>query len=1073
MATKVRERVKVAKTRKRVGEDAFLKAYRELNAQQKKAVDVIEGPVMVLAGPGTGKTQVLALRVANILRRTQMDPWNILCLTFTESGVAVMRERLVHIIGPAAYRVRVHTFHGFCNDLIQEFPEKFADGSRWDVLSELERVQVWRAVLDELPGNSPLKPFGDPYLYLPNVIDRVRKLKQEDISPEQLEAHVDRVERLLQAVSPTLRAFFALKPKERSERACEEVRGALLAEGKRLTMNPSWVEFVSSMFSKDLSEQMARTKLKNDVKRWFDGTTRHLPRQRELAHAYRRYQEELQKRGRYDYEDMIMETVAKLKADADLLAYCQEQFQYVLVDEYQDTNSAQNEFLQLLGSGGPFDFAQGKPNLFVVGDDKQSIFRFQGASLENLRFFYDWLKDDVEVISLRDNYRSQPVVLEAAGALIRNNRELLEKYIQGVMTQFTVRSGRTAAPVSARVYATEASERAGVGSEIAELLRSGVPPGEIAVVYRYNRDAAALAQQLSAMDIPIHVTTDEDVLEAVAVRQLLQLLRYLAGDGMAARSGKSDEWLAEIIQYQFWDVPALPVVKLLQRAVRERQPLLLLMDESELFQPIARKLSQWTVATVQYTLQQWVDIVLNESGYLRWLLRQGDHVGLVLKLNRLLEELRHLNRIRPNLTAHEFVEQLTMLQEHNVKLTVSPSTGSGQAHGVRLMTAHKAKGLEFEHVFIVQVAARHWGNVAGRERLPLPHGLLRYDAVAEDVSDEDERRLFYVAMTRAKQGLHISYAKVNDAGREQVPATFWHEIPAELKIEQEIADGKAEMAERVIQIMRLPLLGSREAEVQEWLRERLKHYIMSVTHLNNYLECPRIFYYRNVLQVPMAKTKHMAFGTAVHAALRDFLAAFAKRGRLPAESWLLDRLAAHLAREVLTEQERADALAVGREALSAYYQRYRDDFSPNVLLEYDFRDHGVELEGLRLTGKLDKVEITDVGKKLVNVVDYKTGNPDAAAARLRQGGAYRRQLVFYKLLTELSDRFEYDMVSGEIDFIQPSKRLNKLVKKQIVIPKAEVVELKDTIARVWQEIQDLKFLDPEAGCGECQYCRGV
>lgn len=1077
MATKVRERAASVAARRRVGEDAFLKAYRALNAQQKKAVDTIEGPVMVLAGPGTGKTQVLALRVANILRQTQMDPWNILCLTFTESGVVAMRERLVQIIGPVAYRVRVHTFHGFCNALIQEFPETFTNGSRFDVLSDLERVQVWRAVLDELSGNSPLKPFGDPYFYLSHVIDRVRKLKQEDISPEQLEAHLDRVERLLGAVSPGLRTFFACKPSERSLQACEEVREIMLAEGQRLGLNPSWQGFVTSLFDRDLAEQTARTKLKNDVKRWFEGTGRHLPRQRELAHAYRRYQEELRTRGRYDYEDMVMQTVVKLKTDAELLAYCQEQFQYVMVDEYQDTNSAQNEFLQLLGSGKPFDFTQGKPNVFVVGDDKQSIFRFQGASLENLRFFYEWLKGEVHVISLTDNYRSQPTVLAAAGALIQHNHERVEKYIPGVTAMLSVAQERAPQSIAASIFATEAAERLGVARAVRALIDNGAAPEEIAVLYRYNRDASELARALESLGVAVQVTSDENILEEPAIHQLVRLLQYVSADGAAARSGAADEWLGEIIQYPFWALPALDVVQLLQHVGRTRQPLLSAMAATGVFAPLAEKLATWSVAKTAYTLQQWVDVVLNESGYLRWLLSQPNHMALVLKLNRLLDELKQANRARPNLTAREFLQQLELLRVHDIKLTVE----SGRIGGprVRLMTAHKAKGLEFEHVFIVQVAARHWGDVSGRERLPLPHGLLRYDVVADPpaggASEEDERRLFYVAMTRAKTGLHLSYARTNESGRAQVPAVFWHEIPRELVAETEVADGAEASAAQAVQALQRPLLGTHEEAVREWLREQLRHYVMSVTHLNNYLECPRIFYYRNLLRVPAAKTKSMAFGTAVHAALRDFLAAFSRRRTLPSENFLLDRFASHLAREVLTDQEQADSLVLGRAALSAYYQRYRDEFSSNALLEYSFREHGVELpvQSLRLTGTLDKVEIVDASRKLVNVVDYKTGNPDGAAAKLREGGAYRRQLAFYKLLTELSPRFEYEMVSGEIDFVQPSKRYNKLIKKQVVISKAEVSELQATIARVWQEIQDLRFLDPDVGCGECRYCRGL
>lgn len=1075
MALLTKERIPTARV---TAEAAFENGYRRLTARQRAAVDAIEGPVMVLAGPGTGKTQVLALRVAKILRQTQMDPWNVLCLTFTESGVVAMRERLLSILGPAAYQVRLYTFHGFCNAVIQEFPEKFAEASHWEVLTELERLSVMREIIERRPGNSLLKPFGNPFLFLPDITQTIQQLKRENISPERVEEHLGRVEEFLKIVRPAAMLFFGLKPAQRSEAECQSIQRVLLEAGKRVGMNQSWQGFFKILFRRDLTESSARTKLKNDVKRWFESSWRQLPRQRELTQLYRAYQTEIHRRGRYDYDDMIVSVVARLQEDDELLAHYQEQFQYVLVDEYQDTNSAQNEFLQLLGS-----FME-KPNIFVVGDDKQSIFRFQGASVENLRFFYELYRKEITVISLKENFRSQQTVIDAASAVISHNQETIEAYIPAQKEKLIAVNGRAEEPLKVALYATEEEENAGVARQITALVARGVPPREIAVLYRYNREAASVREALELMGVSVRIETAENILDDVVLRQFIQLLRYITEP---AGTPRSEALLAEIIQYRFWEFQPLAVVEAIHEAGSQRTSLFRILNASAVFAPFMTRLAQWRVAAVNHRVLRALDIILRESGYLKWILTRPGFGAALGRLSMFLSQVQQLNRVSKNMTVAEFVGQLDLAESFGLALFLDPAAYTADGR-VRLMTAHKAKGLEFEHVFILHVSDKHWGNVRSRERLPLPHGLLKYDRVEERFSNEDERRLFYVAMTRAKQGLHLSYGRRNGQDREQVPAVFWHEVPPEKKelISDEPISIPAEerLRPRLIGQSEQELLAGEDESVREWLKHTLKQYVMSVTHLNNYLECPRVFYYRNLLRVPEAKTKHMAFGTAMHRTLADFFQKFRAEKKLPEQEQLLKQFARFLEREVLTDQEKQDGLALGQEILRAYYLRYQTEFSPEVLIEYDFGPHGVQFPAkpagargkagnIRLTGKLDKIEIIDAEEKTVNVVDYKTGNPDNAMSELREGGAYRRQLAFYKLLTELSGRFPYTMASGEVDFLQASKRTGKHVKKKFTISNDETQKLRQTIQQVWQDIHYLRFLDPEVACGECQYCAAL
>src|SRR3989344_2780040 len=456
MATRVKEDIR------QESQARFADLYTKLNTEQKRAVDSIEGPVMVMAGPGTGKTQVLAMRIANILQQTQMDPWNILCLTFTESGVVAMRQRLLSIIGTPAYYVKIHTFHSFCNEVISENPELFPWTRGVKVISDIERVMLLRGIVDTLSARSPLKPFGSPYLYFRDIIGNIQDLKQEDIAPSDFTDILDRLEKFVASISSELGKFVGLNPAERTSGTCEAIHEVLVAAARQAKLPDSMRALLVHLFDAfkeaydgaEGKRELGKvcTQYKNALKKWFDRTSHHLPRQQEMAKVYGQYQKELLAQGRLDFEDMIIKVVQELKASKDLLAKYQEQFQYMLVDEYQDTNGAQNDVVDLLGS---FD---DKPNIFVVGDDKQSIYRFQGASLANMVSFYERYKESVQLFSLTENYRSQQTVLDAAQGVISQNKESVARYIPGVTQKLLAATGRKIQPIVAHVLESEDAE---------------------------------------------------------------------------------------------------------------------------------------------------------------------------------------------------------------------------------------------------------------------------------------------------------------------------------------------------------------------------------------------------------------------------------------------------------------------------------------------------------------------------------------------------------------------------------------------------------------------------------------
>ncbi|QQR54866.1 ATP-dependent helicase [Candidatus Peregrinibacteria bacterium] len=855
----------------------FDEAYSKLNPEQKTAVDSIEGPMMVLAGPGTGKTQILTLRIARILKDTQMSPQNILCLTFTESGVAAMRKRLFEFIGTPAYYVRIHTFHSFCNEIIKQNPEKFLFARELESLTDIESVQVFQAILDKAQTGGPLKPFADPYFYQRDIAGMIKNFKREDLSPELITGVLDETEATLKKHGAIIEAFCETRVTSLTEADFTQLQ---------LTLAGS---FLASAFTHfDLSEKTQRTEAKKELKGDYEDAQKNLPKQRALVELYNAYQTELKKRGRYDYEDMILMVVRKIKEDADLLANLQEQFQYLLVDEYQDTNGAQNEVVDLLAS-----FYEA-PSVFVVGDDKQSIYRFQGASLENMLAFYKRYKANIELVSLQNNYRSQQTILDAATRLIRHNEQGLETLIPELHQTLHSQAGHPATKLIRQECATPADERSFILESVQKLIAAGTEPREIAVLYRNNADADALEELFLRAKVPFHIFSGKDILKDKKIQSLLRLLTWLS-------SPTDDRELFLLLNADFLKLPALELLKLSRKAADARQPLLDAMGEAEKpFQLLREKLAEWQKEANNKTLVDFFELVINDSGYLSHLMAQESRIEQLNRLNTFFDQLKAWCRANPKLTLEGFVELLQLHQEN--RIAINEAELSTQKNAVALMTAHRSKGLEFEHVFLMNAVDKHWGNNPDRSKIKAPAGLLKSLELLPKEKNEDERRLFYVAMTRAKKSLTFTLATTNENGKAQTPSLFLEELGTE-GIERRECEDETPNPDQLEQRLLLnfqPIVREVSQEERDYVKSLLHNYTLSVTHLTTYLRCPRLFYYKVLLRAPRAKTKEAAFGTAVHEALKDLLLANKRGGAT--QQLFLDSFERHLRREILREK---------------------------------------------------------------------------------------------------------------------------------------------------------------------------
>ncbi|HEX7848075.1 MAG TPA: UvrD-helicase domain-containing protein [Chitinophagaceae bacterium] len=360
-------------------EKKFREEYEKLNEKQQLAVNSIEGPVMVIAGPGTGKTQILASRIGKILLETDALPENILCLTYTDAGVVAMRKRLLQFIGPDAYKVNIYTFHAFCNDVIQENLSLFEKNSL-DPISDLEKIELFKQLIDSFPKNHALKRYrGDVYFEVNNLQSLFSTMKREGWTASFINQRIDEY---LQSL-PT-REEFIYKRKYR--------------------------EFNAGDLKKD--------KIEEEKER--------MEKLRAAVNEFDRFQQLMRQKNRYDFDDMINWVIRAFEENKNLLSNYQEKYQYILVDEYQDTSGTQNRLVELLISYWD------KPNVFVVGDDDQSIYRFQGANVENMLDFAGNYKDDLLTVVLTNNYRSIQPILDISKTLINRNEERLVKKIGGL-----------------------------------------------------------------------------------------------------------------------------------------------------------------------------------------------------------------------------------------------------------------------------------------------------------------------------------------------------------------------------------------------------------------------------------------------------------------------------------------------------------------------------------------------------------------------------------------------------------------------------------------------------------------
>jgi DNA helicase-2/ATP-dependent DNA helicase PcrA len=986
-------------------EKMFSTALAQLNQQQRRAVEAIEGPVLVVAGPGTGKTQILTLRIANILRCTDVAPESVLALTFTDSGAHAMRSRLRQYIGTAAYRVPIFTFHGFAQQLIRNYPDAYTRVVGGVALNDLEGLQFIEEILDG-GEYSNLRPLRSPQYYVKPIRDQISAMKREYVSPDRLAQQLAEHEVALQNM-PRVHKKGPHKGKVRGD------------------------------YTK--SEKM-------------------LARHRELLQVYRSYEAMLEDRRRYDFSDMIIETVHVLEHHESLRRELQETYHYILADEHQDVNESQNQILALLAS------YHEQPNIFVVGDEKQAIYRFQGASLANFLYFGDRFAGTT-TIQLTDNYRSGQDVLDVAHELIQVD----DPDVSALRVPLHAASV-TDAHATLRTFSHEVTEEEWVLQSVEEHIQSGVHAKEIAIIVRTNRQVEHFASRLRSRGISTQASADGDINAHPITHTIRALIQGVV-------NGTSEVSLARLLHEPYWGLTQADIFRVLTARTHARPLTVILADEAILYEIGVSEVA--AVARIQQVLDaardrlvyepphRVLEHVLQESGLLAHIETTDPWEGgrVIRRLYDTVEQLVQTGQVTHLSDVPKILERYEM---YGVPLA-APYIAT-QTDAVHVMTAHKAKGLEFGYVYIPRLTDTQWGGGRNAQLFKLA---LTNTSTPGDVEDDD-RRLLYVAMTRAKHTLFLSYPLTDGSGKERILTRLCTDGVQELLNVESTREFEASVS----------LPRTLEGELKpvqinsSLLYKTLSERGFSATSMNNYLKDPWNFVYRNVLRVPEVKPIPMLYGTVVH----DVLEQLVRRNKTNANlSTSVSEYIRHaLMKTPLTAEEFSQLHEKALHDITAYLPRLEEVCAsaawsvPEVSVSVTMATPYDAIPEIPLTGTLDRIDYMS-DRRVQRVVDYKTGKPktrnEIEGRTAAQDASYKRQLCFYAVL--LQERGEYhEDIEFVLSFVEP-KQGSHIREEVFYITPTDIEEIRQTLQRIVSEVIDGTCLQKPCNPDKCDYCDWV
>jgi len=878
-----------------------------LNEAQRRAVTHDTGPLLIVAGAGTGKTTVITRRIAWLIATRRARPDEILALTFTDKAAAEMEERVDTLVPYGYADVEIATFHAFGDRILREHALEIGLTPDFRVLNRAEQTIFFRDRLFELPL-AHYRPLGDPTRHLQALITLISRCKDEDISPEEYQAHAGRLER---------EAAAAVDYEEARERVAQ---------------------------------------------------------QRELAATYAKYEELMTRDGCVDFGDQIVQVLRLLRRRPYVLGAYQRRFRYILVDEFQDTNHAQFELVKLL--------AARHSNVAVVGDEDQAIYRFRGAAISNILGFLDVYHDAAQIV-LTENYRSTQEILDGAYRLIvHNNPDRLEVR-NGINKRLTAVAGRGHPPVHWH-YETGTQEADAVAETIREKIAAGTwKPDDVAILVRGNADADQFLRSLNVKSVPWTFSGNSGLYDRPEIRLLIAFLRALVHTDESVS-------LHYLASSDLYEVPIVDLTRCSTHADRRHVHLFDVLRRAGEISELRDQISEAGHAAIRHLvgdLERYMELgremptgellyqFIRDSGWLMRLYREetARDVAEAKNITKFFDRVQAAARTLRYDNVREFVKHLDALIDAGEDPAVAEADVETPA--VRVLTVHKAKGLEFPVVFLVNLVQEKFPSRRRRDALDLPIDMMKAVLPTGDYHQQEERRLFYVGMTRARRELYLTSASDYGGTRERKVSQFVLEAldlprdatrPFKARPVEEIEHFAP--APEAVEALLVPL--APDAEIT-----------LSHKQIDDYQTCPLKYFNVHVKRIPIRRHHAVAYGAVVHKVVEYYLTRRAVGNYTPLDdllaiyerAWagediLHDRpgVSREPAEGFLTREHEEARKAAGRDALRRFWNQEEADGVKPTYVEKEF---GFTLGPNRVRGRYDRVDEDLLGAV---IIDYKT-----------------------------------------------------------------------------------------------------